>query len=66
MQLQLLPQLWQPTVASACNPDSANALDLSDVAVLGEIVGPPPHPLSSPTGSLEPCALAKKTAPGGQ
>jgi len=76
MQLQLLPQLWQATIVSACDQDCTNALDLTDVAVLGEIVALPPsspvkpdrnpHPLSSPTGSLKACALAKRTAPGSQ
>lgn len=42
MQLQSLPQLWQATIASACNPACANALDLTDVAVLGDIAALPP------------------------
>ncbi len=42
MQLQMLPRLWQTTIASACNSDCANALDLTDVAVLREIVALPP------------------------
>ena len=42
VHLQSLPQLWQAAFASACNPVCANALDLTDVAVLGEIVALPP------------------------
>ena len=42
MQLQSLPQLWHAAIASACNPVCANALDLTDITVLGKIVALPP------------------------
>ncbi len=66
MQLQLLPQLWQATIASACNPDCANALDLSDVAVLGEIAALPPSSPVKPDRIIGTTCSSPKDCLGGQ
>ncbi len=63
MQLQLLPQLWQATIASACDPDCANALDLSDVAVLGEIVALPPSSPVKPDRIIGSTSSGQKDCP---
>ena len=63
MQLQLLPQLWQATTASACNPDCASALDLSDVAVLGEIAALPPSSPVKPDRIIGTTCSSQKDCP---
>ena len=63
MQLQLLPQLWQATTASACNPDCASALDLSDIAVLGEIAALPPSSPVKPDRIIVTTCSSQKDCP---
>ncbi len=63
MQLQSLPQLWQAAIASACNPVSAKALDLTDVAVLGEIVALPPSSPVKPDRIIGSTSSGQKDCP---
>ena len=63
MQLQLLPQLWQATIVSACDQDCTNALDLTDVAVLGEIVALPPSSPVKPDRIIESMCSSQKDCP---
>ena len=63
MHLQSLPQLWQAAIASACNPVNPKALDLTDVALLGEIVAFPPSSPVKPNRIIESTSSGQKDCP---